>query len=239
MRSFTEASWAEIEALREQVAGLANAESLADAAQGFVELFGGAFASVVLARLFAVLPARALPSAERAFATRLAGTELGDTTPVLCLLGTAGSRPGWNQRTASAGHLAIPLLSSAAVDDAPMIAKLLADLGVDLQALDVGRAILTRQMQGGRSGTFFVPDARTALDARGRHVIAAKDFAQDFSIRTVFGMGGSYLDGTIVVAILFCSEEIDRLVVDRYPSFITSFKIATAKLQREGRLFPA
>lgn len=236
MPSFTEASWPQIEELRARVAELANANSLVDAAQGFVELFRASFGSIVLARLFVVLPAGSLPAAERAFATKLAGSELLDTTPVLCLLGTAGSRQPWNQRIASLGHRAIPLLSSAKVDDAPMIAKLLTDLGVDLQALDVGGAITTRQMAGG-SATFFVPDARTALDGRGRHVIAATDFAGEFSIRTVFGMGGSYLDGTIAVAIFFCAEEIDRLVVDRFPSFISSFKMATAKLQREGRVF--
>lgn len=239
LRSFTDAEWPQIEQLRARVNELANAESLVGAAQGFVEIFSAAFASVVLARLFAVLPAGTLPPTERTFAAALAGGALTESTPVLSLLGTAGQGEGWSERTASVGHRAIPLLSSATIDEAPMIAKLLADLGADLQALDAGGMIATRQLLGGRNGTFFVPDARTAVDSRGRHVIAARDFADAFAIRTVFGMGGAYLDGTMAVAIIFCSEELDRLTVDRFPSFIASFKMATSKLQRDGRIFPA
>ena len=119
-----------------------------------------------------------------------------------------------------------------------MIASLLSDLGVDLRSLDLGGAIATRPMLGGRNGTFYVQDARTVVDSLGRHVIAARDFAQESSIRTVFGMGGAYVDGTMAVAIFFCSEELPRLVVDRFPSFISSFKMATAKLLRAGRVFP-
>jgi hypothetical protein len=61
-------------------------------------------------------------------------------------------------------------------------------------------------MLGGRNGTFYVQDARTAVDSLGRHVIAARDFAQEFAIRTVFGMGGAYVDGTMAVAIFFCPK---------------------------------
>jgi hypothetical protein len=238
MKSFADASWQQIEALREDVAGTGDAATLVEAGQRFVELFRGAFDSIVLARSFIVLPANALPATERAFAARLAGaTPLTDATRVLCLLGSTGRSTNWNDRSASQAHLAIPLLSAAAVHEAPMIAKLLSDLGVDLQALDIGGSIATRQMLGGLNGTFFVQDARTALDAHGRHVIAAEGFAEAFGIRTVFGMGGAYVDGTIAVAIFFCSEELDRLVVDRFPSFISSFKMATAKILREGRVF--
>lgn len=239
MRSFTDADWPQIEGLRARVNELASAETVVAAAQGFADIFSRSFDSVVLVRLFAVLPAGTLPPTEQAFATALAGSALTESTPVLCLLGTAGQGEGWSERTASAGHLAIPLLSSATIDEAPMIAKLLADLGADLQALDTGGMIATRQLLGGRNGTFFVSDARTAVDSRGRHVIAARDFADAFSIRTVFGMGGAYLDGTMAVAIIFCSEELDRMTVDRFPSFISSFKMATSKLQREGRIFVA
>jgi hypothetical protein len=238
MRSFTQADWSEIEALRAKVAGVSEAASLVDAAQRFTALFASSFDSIILARLFVVLPFSSLPAMEQAFASRLAGSiALANATPVLCLLGSTGKKAGWNNRTASQGHLAIPLVNSTTVSEAPMIAKLLGDLEVDLKVLDDGRPIATRQMMGGRNGTFFVPDALTAQDARGRLVIAAHDFAKDFAVRSVFGMGGAYVDGTLAVAIFFCSEVLDRLIVDRFPSFISSFKMATSALLQQRRIF--
>jgi hypothetical protein len=50
-------------------------------------------------------------------------------------------------------------------------------------------------------------------------------------------MGGAYLDGTLVTALIFVADEIPQLQVDRLPSLISNFKMATAKLAEEGRLF--
>lgn len=239
MRSFADADWTSIETLRTSVAQLAAAPTLVDAAAGFARIFATSFDSVVLSRVFAVLPLSALPPRERAHVTAVlpAGASLSEQTPVLSLLGTCGKKASWSDREVSAGHRAIPLLDSTSVANAPMIAKLLADLQVDLKVLDDGRPIATRQMLGGNSATFFVGDAVTAVDASGRFIIPARDFATELGVRTVFGMGGAYLDGTLVVAILFCAEVLDRLVVDRFPSFITSFKMATSNLVRQARIF--
>ncbi len=245
MHSFKDADWSAIEGLRGQVGALSNAPTLLEAAAQFTELFVRSFDSVVLARVFAVLPLKLLPPAESKFARgKLPATleaneavEANDRTLVLSLLGTRGREARWNDRQASVDHLAVPLFNSASVEDAPMLARLLGDLRVDLKVLDDGRSVATRQMLGGRNGTFFVEDALTAIDERGRHVIPARDFVSAYGIRTVFGMGGAYLDGTLVVAIFFCSELLDRLVVDRFPSFISSFKMATAHLASDARWF--
>jgi hypothetical protein len=236
MRSFDDAEWNSIESLRKQVDALRGASSVEAAAQRFVSLFAENFESVVLARVFAVVPLAELPEAEQRAANQ-AGRELSPRTPVLSLLATRGKEPSWNDRSASTGHRAIPLLSSASVAEAPMVAKLLSDLDIDLKQLDDGRPIATRQMLGGKNGTFYVEDAAQACDARGRYIISSRDFARQHGVRTVFGMGGAYLDGTLVVAILFCSEVLQRSVVDRFPSFIGSFKIATAQLAAKRLLF--
>jgi hypothetical protein len=238
MSSFAQAQWPEIEALRAKVDAVGDARCLIDSAQRFTALFAAAFDSVVLARVFLVLPLSALPSAERAFATRLAGAKpMKEETRVLCLMGSSGKKPAWNSRAGSLGHLAIPLIDSATVSEAPMVAKLLSDLQVDLKVLDDGRPIATRQMLGGSNGTFFVPDAQTAEDARGRRVIGAREFSEENAVRSVFGMGGSYVDGTLAVAIIFSTERLERSVVDRYPSFISSFKMATNTLVQRRNFF--
>jgi hypothetical protein len=197
-----EASWSEINALRDRL-GARKATSLEHAAQGFVEDLARTLPTVVLARVF---------------------------------LGTAGVEPAWCDRRLSTGHRAIPLLNRTFVQNAPMIAKLLADLEVDLAGLDNGSPIVTRRMLGGLNNMFFVPDAQ-APERDGRHVIAARDFVRVRGIRTVFGMGGAYVDGTLVVAIAFTTELVDRAAVDRFPSLIGNFKMATTSLLAADRIY--
>jgi hypothetical protein len=233
-----EADWPQIEVLRERI-GRAQADSLQVAAQAFCGLFTEQFSSVVLARMFVVVPLASLPAGEKAFARELVhGDErLTDSTPVLSLLGTRGSEAEWNDRSASRAHLAIPLLDSSFVQDAPMIAKLLADLEVDLKNLDDGRLVVTRRMLGGRNASFFVADAPEAVDAKGRAIIPAQDFVRRHSVRTVFGMGGAYVDGMMVITIIFSQEALPRLTVDRFPSLISNFKMTTAQLAANKTIY--
>jgi hypothetical protein len=227
-------TWADIETLRgriSEISAVGTPRSLLMAAEELADLFN-AYSSIVLARVFLVLPFESMPARERASAEAFVDNDprLVARTPVLSLLATRGRKPEWNDRERSRGHRAIPLLDQAFVQGAPMIARLLADLEVNLKALDDGRPIVTRRMLGGRNGAFYVDDAQSARDALGRPIIPAQDFVAEHAIRTVFGMGGAYVHGQLVVAIMFCTELLDRLVVDRFPSLISNFKMATAPL---------
>ena len=53
----------------------------------------------------------------------------------LTLLGTAGDQEAWNSRRASQGHQAIPLPSQEFINNAPMIARLMQQLGLELEML--------------------------------------------------------------------------------------------------------
>jgi hypothetical protein len=231
-------TWPEIERLRSNVAGETPATLLA-AAQQFSGLFLDTFSSIVLARVFLVLPYARLPAGEREFAKAFVSDDarLVETTPVLSLLATRGRQPEWNDRERSQGHRAIPLLDHAFVRSAPMIAKLLADLEIELPGVDEVGFVASRRMLGGLNGTFYVQNAQTTLDSLGRAVIPAQDFVTKHQIRTVFGMGGAYLRGELALAILFTTEELDRLVVDRFPSLISNFKMATARLVDAGHIY--
>jgi hypothetical protein len=233
-----DASWSDIERLRTAIGGLSG-DSLEAAADMFAALFTDTFESVVLSRVFVVMPFAELPTVEQRIASAFVQDDarLTTATPVLCLLGTRGKERAWNDRKASVGHRVIPLLDRAFVTEAPMLAKLLADLEVDLDVLDDGGAIFTRRMLGARNGTFYVPDAPHARDERGRAIIPAQDFLARYGVQTVFGMGGAYLHGALVVSILFSSETLDRLTVDRFPSLISNFKMATATLMDTRRVF--
>lgn len=240
MPALNDATWSDIERLREAVGvqGLSSVEAAADV---FVSAFSAAFSDVALIRLFIVLPVARVPEREGAFATRFAAADprFGPATPVLTLLGSRGREPAWNDRRLSRGHLCIPLIDRKFVEAAPMIAKLLSDIDVDLAAFDDGRPIATRKLLGGKNGMFYVPDASTAMDATGRYVIADRAFVERYAIRTVFGMGGAYADGTLVTSLVFSTDQIPQLTADRFPSLISNFKMATAKLIEEHRIFSA
>jgi hypothetical protein len=245
VHSLGAASWSDIDAFRGAIAkDVASEPSLCAAAQRFASSFVERFPSIVLARVFAVVPFRLLPAHDAEAATHFAERAeavalLTPDTPVLSLLGTSGSNPAWRDRRLSARHLATPLLSRELVQGIPMIAQLLADLGVDLACLDDGRQIQSRRMAGSANQCFYVATASEARDALGRLIIPSQGFVAAHRIETVFGMGGSYLDGMMVAAICFCSEKVERLTIDRFPNVIANFKMATTPLVLSGRLYPS
>jgi hypothetical protein len=234
------ATWDDVNAVRDRLMARA-AASVEQAAQGFVEDFVQTFPSVVLARLFLVVPFDQVPVPEQEQALRLAAGHPGLTaaTQTLSLLGTAGTEPAWCVRARSAEHLCIPLLNRSFVQSAPMVAKLLADLEVNLASLDDGGPLVTRAMLGGINKTFFVPDARDTYDGEKRPIIAARDFVERYAVRSVFGMGGAYVNGTLAVAIVFTSELLDAATVGRFPSLIGNFKMATADHCQARRIYGA
>ncbi len=229
MITFAAATWNDINELRERSVGREPA-SVEEAAQTFAESFNDTFETVVLCRVFIVISFSRLPDPEQAYLNGQLPHEerLRAHTPVLVLLGTAGRAAPWSNRLLSEGHRAIPLLDVAYVSGIPMLAKLLADLQVDFSGLDDGRPIVTRKLLGSNNNAFFVDDARTSVDAQGRHIIPSREFVEGYGVRTVFGMGGSYADGTLLTAIVFTNELIDRLSVGRFPSLIGTLKMATA-----------
>jgi hypothetical protein len=232
-----DATWEDIGTLRQQL-GASPALSIEGAAQAFAGSWLDTFESVVLARLFLVQPLERLPQDDQAFACAVAGSSsLPPATPCLSLLGTRGREPAWNQRRQSQGHRAIPLIDQKFVRGAPMLAKLLADLDVDLQGLDDGRPIVTRRMLGGLNSAFYVRDAQNEWDAEGRAIIADRKFVAQYGVHTVFGMGGAYANGVIAIAIVFTTELLEPSVVNRYPSLIGNFKMATASLLEQNHIY--
>ena len=227
--------------LRERVQ---DGATLQEAAQSFVhrlydELSGGA----ALVRMYVTLPAAKLPPTERAFAEIVArsapdSVALDDDTRVLTLLGTYGMEPAWCDRRQSRGHQAIPLLDASFIDGLPMVARLLAELGIDLGGLH-DDAIFARKLIGGYIGVFHVDDAATAVDGQGRHIIPAADFVRERGVRTVFGMGTAFLDGSVAVCIVFAREKVSRTEAERFGGLMSNFRLVTRGLIRDGALFPS
>ena len=219
-------------------------KSLEEAAQALATALHTQFQeSVVLARVYFTVPFGALPATNKAFVQKLAesaeaASDLKATTPVLSLIGTAGQEVGWNDRRKSKDHVGIPLTSSAFVDAIPMISRLLKELGVPLDWVDTQDAEIVKKMDRA-AGLFFVENAAEATDHQGRKIIPAQDFVSGHNVKTVFGVGGGYAGGQIVVVVAFCRDLIPRASAERFVALRDAFKGNTSSLVETAKVFSA
>ena len=222
---------------------VAEAGVLEEAAQAMADQLHDVFSdSVVIARVFLTAPFGDLPAANQEFVRNLvegagAADSLTATTPVLSLVGTHGREDDWNDRRKSKGHVGIPLISSSFVDAIPMISRLLKEMGVPIEWIDSHDAEVIIETIGRSAGLFFVDNAAEATDARGRKIIAAQDFVSAHNITGVFGLGGAYDGGAMIVIVAFCSDAFPRESAEQFLSLVTLFKSRTGTLVDSGRIF--
>ena len=243
---FSDATPDVIDRIEEEIErSFGGAPTLEAAAQALASLLFETFKeTTVLARVFVTVPFIRLPASNQDFVRRLAGERGGGLlkahTPILSLAGTRGRDPRWNSRHHSRGHAGIPLVSLEFVEEIPMIARLLKELAARFEwAGDLDTTIVTASL-GNVAGVFYVEDAATELDERGRRVIAAQDFVRGHGVRTVFGFGGAYpVARTFVAVVVFTDEVIERRQAERFMRLANSFKAATLRPALEGRMFGA
>lgn len=160
--------------------------------------------SCVLVRFYKTHPYGDLEPDVQRFADR----QLGDLVPddemrCLTLLATAGDDRVWNSRRESESHQAIPLPSAAIVRRAPMIARLIEDLGLDIEAVVNGTA------PAGRPGDARTYDVFHVEEARGSPFIPAQqDFVIGRGVASVVGFGGLLRSGELYAVILFSRAPI-------------------------------
>ncbi len=247
-RVLSAVSEAEIDALKAELRARLRplSGSLEEFAQECVDVIYQRFeAATVLVRAFATLSLGILPPRERTFASSLATSAvsspgLNPDTQVLTLLGSRGDLPEWNGRERSQGHVAIPLLSPAFVDSAPMIARLLRELGAEVgPATATDSRTTLRIVGGGAAGMFYVEDARTGTDDKGRKVIAAQDFVVKHGVRTVLGVGGPYggSKSRMIAIVLFMREHVTKDTANLLLPIATLFKAVTASTVIQGKIF--
>lgn len=223
---------------------LAGCTALEDAAQEYMSILYEALSeSIILARLFAAIPFEELPDPNKEFVRKLAQSTgiselIKERTLVLSLLGSKGAKPEWNDRRNSQGHIGIPLASSDFIDRIPMMSRLLKQLGGGIDWIDANDTELVAKTFKDSSGVFFVRDASTEEDSKGRKIIAAQDFVEEEKVKTVFGIGGCYLGTSLFFTnIVFVREFLDKDIVERFMLQANKFKTATLKLVNKGKIF--
>ena len=171
----------------------------------------------------------------QAFARGLmgAGEEPWDEMKCLVLLATAGDEPSWNSRQLSRGHQAIPLPSVQIVEQAPMIAQLIHQLGLDLASVVEPGGGVVGELGGKTYNVFFVQEAL------GSPAIPAQDeFVLRYGIRSVVGCGGIHLTGDLYAAILFSKVAVPRESADRFRNVALDLKLCISPF-RDDRVFAA
>lgn len=145
-----------------------------------------------------------------------AAAQLGGLAPppdmrCLVLLATAGDEPAWNARQSSRGHRAIPLPSAERVRAAPMIMRLVEEMGVDIESLVSAPEAPGR---GPEARTYDVFHVEEALGSP--FIPAQRDFVQPHRIASVVGFGGLLRSGELFAVILFSRATIPARSAGRF-----------------------
>ncbi|MBA3670992.1 MAG: hypothetical protein H0W68_03075 [Gemmatimonadaceae bacterium] len=163
-----------------------------------------------LVRLYKTHAFETLPRPEQEFArAQLGAIPLTPGLRCLALLATAGDEEAWNSRELSRGHRAIPLPSAETVRAAPMIARLLEQLGVDMESVIHGGS--SRPREGRTYDIFHVPEALGSA-----YIPAQDEFVAPYGIRSVVGFGGLLRAGELYAVILFSRVDIPPASAARF-----------------------
>jgi hypothetical protein len=158
----------------------------------------------------------------QAFALKAAGAaELAGDVRCLTLLATTGDEAEWRSPELSRGHRAIPLTSVEVVEQAPMIAQLIKQLGVSIAAVVRPQAGLLLDGAAQKHNVFYVP---VALGSP--HIVAQEEFVKRYGIGSVIGVGGLIATGDMFATILFSKVRVSREVADLFSVIGLNLKIA-------------
>ena len=183
---------------------------------------GAPMRQCALVRCYKTHPFGALDTGLKAFARDLlAGAPERDDLRCLTLLATVGDEPAWNSRLRSRAHRAIPLATAAMIEQAPMIAQLLRQFGLEPAKLVAPSSGIVGDLQGKTYGVFHVENALGSP-----YIPAQREFVIPYGVRSVVGFGGSLRTGDLFAIILFSRTPVTRDVADRFRSLALDVKTA-------------
>lgn len=210
--------------IRKSSSGAASLEEAANAIVGYLynelENDGGAARRPALVRFYKTQRFADLNQPLRAFALAQMGAE---TAPpdmrCLTLLATNGQEPEWCDPRRSVNHQTIPLPSEGIVEQAPMIAQLIRELGLEISAVVSPDPALTNERAGKTYNVFHI------VEADGSPFIPVQaEFVQRYGIRSVIGFGGLLADGEFFAVIVFARGRIPEHSAARFRNIALDVK---------------
>lgn len=183
-----------------------------------------------LVRFFKTHAYRDLNSELQHFVDRMLG-ESPEQQDMKCLtlLATAGDRSEWNDRSASTGHQAIPLVSEQMVAQAPMISQLIHQLGLTINNVLSPDPNLLVNLQERTYNVFHIPEAKGC-----NHIPAQEEFVQPFQIKSVVGFGGILPSGNLIAVILFSKKPIQRDIAELFKPLALNVKMAVLPFDQQS-----
>ena len=179
-----------------------------------------------LVRVYKTHPYGRLPHDLRAFAGNVLGEVPDDDVRCLTLLATRGALPAWNDRRLSAGHRAIPLPTVGFVEQLPMIAGLVGQLGLSVDEVVRPQQHKLPELSQRSYGVFHV------AEAAGSTLLPAQDFVGEHGIRSALGFGGVLFSDDFYAVVLFAREPVSAQVADTIRVLSLAVRVA---LQPFGR----
>ena len=206
-----------------------NAKSMEEAADSIIHYFyercaepDGGEKSCALIRCYKTHPYGALDITLRRFADGLlTGVKPSPSMKCLTLLATVGDQPAWNSRHTSMGHKAIPLPSASVIEQAPMIAQLIRQLGIAINDLVSPNPRALAANDGKTYNVFHVEEAKGSPS-----IPAQKEFVERYSIRSVLGFGGLLRTGDLFAIIMFSKQHIPTESAQRFKTLALDAKAA-------------
>ena len=153
--------------------------------------------------------------------------ELQGNTRCLILRGTTGLDPKWNDPCRSDGHRVIPLPSVQSVEQLPMIAQLIRQLGIDAGDIIEGNGKLL--MKNVDTNVFHVQEA-----VGSEYIPAQEDFVVPYGIESVIGFGDLLPGGDLFAVICFSRVPINRETAILFSHLSISAKLALLALEPPG-----
>ena len=145
----------------------------------------------------------------------------------LVLLATIGQEPVWNSRHDSRGHKCIPLVSEKMVEEAPMIAQLIKQIGLNIRNVLRPDPALMLTQENASYNVFYVPEANGSP-----YIVAQKDFVRRYGISSVIGFGGLAGAGDLLATIMFSKVPITPQVAELFKVIGLNARIAMLPLLR-------
>lgn len=173
-----------------------------------------------LVRLFKTHHYGGLPPDLRSFADRVLPST-GDSMRCLTLMATRGIQPEWNDRASSQGHAAIPLPSESVVSEAPMIARLIEQLGIPLGAILQPAPELIVDLSQKTWNVFHIEHAEDSP-----YVPAQEEFVRRHGVRSVIGFGGMFPSGSMFAVIIFTRVVVPPETAQLFKTLALNVKLA-------------
>ncbi len=188
--------------------------------------------SAALLRMFMTIPYGKLDDQARAHVdSRFAGKPLQEDTKFLTLKGSIGDKPEWCEPALSKGHQAIPLFGAEGVKEIPMMARLLSQLGLEVQQVLEPDALLAIELADKEFNGFHVEDA-----VGSQYIPAQDSFVVPAGVKSVVGFGSMLPTGHLCIVIVFSKSRISRETADMFRSIALGVSVAILPCLKESIL---